>query len=85
MPTDTHEPDVQEQKICTFEVNSHTVAQLISKIKKFIENKPMAKTDLTELAKRIEELASSTFAIRKGYEEDIIHFHMAQKKLVRIF
>ena len=35
-----------------------------------------------ELIKSITALADSTFFARKEYEEDIIHFHMAQKKLV---
>ena len=61
-----------------------TVAQLLSKITELIAAQPTMETDLKELKNHLKKLTDSTFLIRKDYEQDIIHFHLAQKRLVRI-
>ena len=68
--------------MCTFEVSSHTVSQLLKKIEYFQKENPELETDLMELRTNIKELSNTTFLTRKQYEEDIINFHLAQKRLV---
>ena len=40
MDAEHSEPEVTEQKMCTFEASKHTVIQLISKIKEKIKETP---------------------------------------------
>ena len=76
--------DITQQKMCTFEVTNHSVGQLLKKIDDFRIANPELETDLVELHKNIKELANTTSITRKQYEEDIINFHLAQKRLVSL-